>query len=170
MTGNKEAYIGIDAAKLRNAIAVAEAGRDGEVRYGRYLGEVDASLSSMRRVVAKLASRYERLHLCYEAGPTGYGLHRLLTSLGHECTVVAPSLIPRRPGDRVKTNHRDAVALARLLRTGELTGVWVPDEAHEALRDLVRAREAAVEDLRRKRQSVSALLLRHGRSYPGKTT
>ena len=167
MAEDKEAYIGIDAAKLRNAIAIAEAGRGGEVRY---LGEVDASLSSMRRVVAKLADRYERLHFCYEAGPTGYGLHRFLTRLGHECTVVAPSLVPRKPGDRVKTNRRDAVALARLLRAGELTPVWVPDEAHEALRDLVRAREAAVEDLRRKRQSVSALLLRLGRFYPGKTS
>jgi transposase len=83
---------------------------------------------------------------------------------------VAPSLIPKRPGDRVKTNRRDAVTLAKLLRAGELTAAWVPDPMHEAVRDLSRAREAAVEDLRRKRQLVSAFLLRHGRSFPGKST
>jgi transposase len=85
------------------------------------------------------------VHFCYEAGPTGYGLYRLVTALGHDCAVVAPSLIPRRPGERVKTNRRDAVALAKLLRAGELTAVWVPDEGHEAMRDLIRARSAAVE-------------------------
>jgi transposase len=93
-----------------------------------------------------------------------------LVELGYDCTVVAPSLIPRKPGDRVKTNRRDAQQLARLLRAGELTAVWVPDEAHEAMRDLVRAREAAVDDLRRKRQAISSMMLRQGRAYPGKTT
>src|SRR3712207_1861005 len=102
-------------------------------------------------------------------GPTGYGLYRQIAALGHACTVVAPSLIPRRPGDRVKTNRRDAVSLARLLRAGELTAVWVPDEAHEAMRDLVRARETAVEDLRRKRQAITSLLLKHGRTFAGRT-
>src|SRR3954463_16037423 len=147
-----EAFVGIDAAKSRNAIAIAEAGREGEIRY---LGEVDATPQSMRKVVARLAAKYQRLHFCYEAGPTGYGLYRQLTALGHDCIVVAPSLIPRKPGVRVKTDRRDAISLARLLRAGELTPVWVPDEAHEALRDLVRARDAAVEDLRRKRQSAT---------------
>src|SRR5215208_3189676 len=159
-----EAFVGIDAAKARNAIAVAEGGRGGEVRY---LGEVDASEQGMRRIVARIAAKYDRVHFCYEAGPTGYGLHRLITGLGDECTVVAPSLTPRKPGDRVKTNRRDAVALARLLRAGELTPVWVPDEGHEAMRDLVRAREAAMEDLRRKRQAISSLLLKQGRVYAG---
>lgn len=167
MAEYKEAFIGIDVAKLRNAVAVADAGRDGEIRY---LGEVDASPESMRRIVMKLASKYDRLHVCYEAGPTGYGLYRQITALGHDCIVVAPSLIPKKAGDRVKTNRRDALALARLLRAGELTAVWAPDEAHEALHDLVRAREAAVEDLRRKRQSITSLMLRQGRAYPGKTT
>jgi transposase len=162
---DKEAYIGIDAAKLRNAIAIAEAGRGGEVRY---LGEVDASLSSMRRVVAKLADRYGRLHFCYEAGPTGYRLYRQIEALGHACLVVAPALIPKRPGERVKTNRRDAVALAKLLRAGELTAVWVPDEGHEAIRDLMRARSAAVETLRVHKQQVSAFMLKHGRHYPRK--
>src|SRR5215208_4853933 len=165
MAEAREAFIGIDAAKLRNAVAIADAGRDGEVRF---LGEVDASPEGMRRLAARLAAKYDRLHFCYEAGPTGYGLHRLLTGLGHHCTVVAPSLIPRRPGDRVKTNRRDALTLARLLRAGELTPVWVPDEGHEAIRDLVRARAAAVETLRVHKQQVSAFMLKHGRHFPRK--
>ena len=158
-----EAFIGIDAAKARNAVAIAEESRDGEIRY---LGEFDASPDSMRRVVQRLASKYERLHFCYEAGPTGYGLHRLIVSLGHSCMVVAPSLIPRRPGDRVKTNRRDATTLARLLRAGELTAVWVPDPGHEAMRNLVRARTAAVETIRVHKQQVNAFMLRHGRIPP----
>ncbi|MCA0022882.1 MULTISPECIES: IS110 family transposase [unclassified Mesorhizobium] len=144
-------------------MAIAEAGREGEVRF---FGEVDASDTSMRRVIQRIAAKFDRIHLCYEAGPTGYGLYRLIRSLGHECTVVAPSLIPRKPGDRVKTNRRDALSLARLLRAGELTAVWVPDEDHEAMRDLVRARAAAVETLRVHRQQVSAFMLKHGRAYP----
>jgi len=107
---------------------------------------------------------------CYEAGPTGYGLYRLLKSLGHECLVVAPSLIPKKAGDRVKTNRRDAVSLAKLLRAGELTAVWVPDERHEAMRDLARARLAVKKDLQGKRQQISSLMLRLGRIFPGKTT
>lgn len=145
----REAFVGIDVAKLKNAFAIADAGRNGEVRF---FGEVDASAASMRRVIQRVARKFDRVHFCYEAGPTGYGLYRLICSLGHECTVVAPSLIPRRPGDRVKTNRRDAVSLARLLRAGELAAVWVPDEGHEAMRDLVRARAAAIETLRVHRQ------------------
>jgi len=151
--------------KLKNAVAVAESGRDGEVRY---FGEVDASDVSMRRIIQRIAAKFDHVHFCYEAGPTGYGLHRLIQSLGHECVVVAPSLIPRKPGDRVKTNRRDALALARLLRAGELTAVWVPDEGHEAMRDLVRARAAAVETLRVHRQQISAFILKHSRIYPRK--
>ena len=161
----REAFVGIDVAKLRNAIAIADAGREGEVRF---FGEVDASTTNMRRVILRIAGKFDRVHFCYEAGPTGYGLYRLILSLGHECTVVAPSLIPRKPGDRVKTNRRDAVCLARLLRAGELTAVWVPDEGHESMRDLVRARAAAVETLRVHRQQVSAFMLKHGRIYPRK--
>jgi transposase len=166
VTDYREAFIGIDVAKHRNAVAVAEGGRDGEIRY---LGEFDAAPESMRRLLARMAAKYDRLHVCYEAGPTGYGLYRQVLALGYECTVVAPSLIPKKAGDRVKTNRRDAVVLARLLRAGELTAVWAPDTGHEAMRDLVRAREAAVEDLRRKRQSISALMLRQGRIFSGKT-
>ena len=124
----------------------------------------------MRKLVAKLAAKFAKLTFCYEAGPTGYGLYRLITSLGHECIVVAPSLIPKKPGDRVKTNRRDAISLAKLSRAGELTAVWVPDERHEAMRDLSRARLAAKKDLQGKRQQISSFMLRLGRVYPGKTT
>jgi transposase len=160
---HKEAFVGIDVAKLRNAIAIADPGREGEVRF---FGEVDASDTSMRRVIQRIAAKFDRVDFCYEAGPTGYGLYRLIRLLGHECTVVAPSLIPRKPGDRVKTNRRDAVSLARLLRAGELTAVWVPDEGHEAMRDLVRARAAAVETQRAHRQQVSSFMLKHSRVFP----
>ena len=130
----------------------------------------DNTPDAVAKLIRKLADRYETLHVCYEAGPTGYGLYRQIRALGHDCVVVAPSLIPRRPGDRVKTNRRDAQGLARLLRAGELTAVWVPDETHEAVRDLVRTRAMAIEDYRRKRQHVTSFLLRHGRAYEGKTS
>jgi transposase len=162
-----EAFVAFDTSKLRNAVAVAEAGRTGEVRF---LGEIENSAAATAKLVRKLAGKYERLTFCYEAGPTGYGLYRQIESLGHACSVVAPSLIPKKPGDRVKTNRRDALGLVKLLRAGELTAVWVPDERHEAMRDLTRARGAAVEDLRGKRQQVSALLLRQGLHYAGKKT
>ena len=162
-----EIFVGIDVAKTRNAIAVADGERGGEVRF---LGELDASEENMRRLVRRLADKHRAVHYCYEAGPTGYGLYRLITAMGHSCLVAAPSLIPKKPGDRVKTNRRDAMALAKLLRAGELTAVWVPDDDHEAVRDLVRARTAAVEVLRAHRQQTGAFLLKHGRRYPGKTT
>lgn len=164
MGHHSEAFIGIDTSKLRNAVAIAEAGRRGEIRY---LGEVDTSEAATRKLVAKLAKTYTKLTFCYEAGPTGYGLQRLIESLGHTCIVVAPSLVPSRPGDRIKTNRRDAEVLARLLRAGELTAVWIPDARHEAMRELTRARDAARQDLTRKRQQVSSLLLRLAKIYPG---
>ena len=160
-------FVGLDVAKDRHAVAVAEAGREGEVRY---LGEIGADTTSVRRLVARLAKRHGKLHFCYEAGPTGYGLYRTLTAMGHGCSVIAPSLMPRKPGDRIKTNRRDAVQLARLLRAGELTEVWVPDGAHEAMRDLLRLRDAAVNDVRRKRQGISSMMLRTGRVFEGKTS
>ena len=132
MAEDSTVFVGIDAAKAKHAVAIAEPGRQGEVRYA---GEIATSPEAVRKLITRLAARHGKLHVCYEAGPTGYGLHRQIVGLGHACTVVAPSLIPRRPGDRVKTNRRDAVSLARVLRAGELTAVWVPDEAHEAMRD-----------------------------------
>lgn len=161
-----EAFVAFDTAKLKHSVAIADSGRSGEVRF---LGEVSSSPATVARLIGKLAGRYKKLHVCYEAGPTGYGLYRQMRELGHDCTVVAPSLIPKRPGERVKTNRRDAVTLARLLRAGELTPVWVPDATHEAVRDLVRAREAAADDLRRKRQQLLSFLLRHGRIFDGRS-
>jgi len=160
-----EAFIGFDTAKKKHAVAIADVGREGEIRY---LGEIDSSPLTIERMIRKLAGRYEKLHFCYEAGPTGYGLYRQVRGLGHHCTIVAPSLIPKKSGERVKTNRRDAVSLARLFRAGELTSVWVPDTVHEAVRDLVRARETASQDLRRKRQQLLSFLLRHGRIFSGR--
>jgi transposase len=164
---HSEAFVAFDTSKLRNAVAIAEAGRTGEVRF---LGEIETTEAATVKLVKKLADKYRRLTFCYEAGPTGYGLQRLIGRLGHDCIVVAPSLIPKKAGDRVKTNRRDALDLARQLRAGELTAVWVPDQRHEAMRDLTRAREAAVEDLQSKRRQALSLLLRLGRHYPGKRT
>jgi transposase len=150
-----EAFVAFDTSKTKHAVAIAEGGRGGEVRF---VGDVASSPARVERL----------LHCCYEAGPTGYGLYRQIRELGHDCTVVAPSLIPRKPGERIKINWRDAVTLTRLLRAGELSAVWVPDATHEAVRDLVRAREAAAQDLRRKREQLLSFLLRHGRIYDGR--
>ena len=148
-------------------MAVAEGIRGGEVRQlGIFPNRAD--------VIAKLATRLsetgQELSFCYEAGPCGYGLQRQLEGLGHACVVVAPSLIPSKPGDRVKTDRRDALSLAKLHRAGELTAVWVPDAAHEAMRDLVRARATAVRVLGKARQHLQGFLLRHGRDLCRPTT
>ena len=116
MSNHSEAFVAFDTSKLRNAVAIADSGRTGEIRF---LGEIENSATATAKLVRKLAGKYERLTFCYEAGPTGYELYRQIKSLGQECIVVAPSLIPKKPGDRVKTNRRDAVSLARLLRAGE---------------------------------------------------
>jgi transposase len=155
-------YVAMDTHKQTISVAIAEGGRRGETRF---LGEIPSRPDSVARLVERLSKRYAKLAFCYEAGPCGYGLYRQIVALGHECVVVAPSLVPTRPGDRVKTDRRDAVTQASLFRSGELTAVWVPDEAHEAMRDLCRAREAAVETLRRARQQVASFLLRHGRVF-----
>ena len=165
MKNNSEAYVAFDTAKVKHAVAIAESGRDGEIRY---FGEIANSPATVERLITGLAGRYRKLHVCYEAGPTGYGLYRQVRELGHDCLVVAPALIPKRSGERIKTNRRDAVTLARLFRAGELTGVWVPDAVHETVRDLVRARGAAAEDVRRKRQQLLSFLLRHGRIFTGR--
>jgi transposase len=165
MAKHKLAFVAFDSAKEKHAVAIADDGRDGEVRY---VGEIANSPDTIKKFVRRLSRQYEQLHFCYEAGPTGYGLHRQLSDLGHVCDVVAPSMIPRRSGDRVKTNRRDAITLVKLLRAGELNAIWVPDIVHEAVRDLTRARETAMIDLKVKRQQLLSFLLRHGRNFPGK--
>lgn len=120
MGKDSEVFVAFDVAKKKHAVAIAEGGRTGEVRF---LGDVDNSPLPIERTIKRLAERYDRLHVCFEAGPTGYGLYRQVQALGHDCMVVAPALIPKRSGERVKTNRRDAVRLARLHRAGELTGV-----------------------------------------------
>jgi transposase len=155
-------FVGLDVSKSKIAVAIAEAGRRGEVRFW---GTIANDPVAVERLVEKLAARHASLRFCYEAGPFGYGLYRQLAGLGHACDVVAPSLIPSRPGERVKTDRRDGIKLAKLNRAGELTSIWVPDETHEAMRDLVRARGAAVSDLRRARLQCQSFLLRHGRVF-----
>jgi len=158
-------FIGLDVHKATISVAFAKGERGGEVRHwGTILHRPD----HVRKLVEKLGADGCRLHFCYEAGPCGYGLHRQLVELGHDCIVVAPSLIPVKAGDRVKTDRRDAAMLAKLHRAGELTAVWVPDAAHEAMRDLVRARATAVRVAGKARQHLQGFLLRHGRIYPGK--
>src|SRR5258707_2713497 len=155
-------YVGLDVHKEDVFGALAEGGLRGAVRdYGR-IANTPAALT---RLVGKLGRDGVTLRFCYEAGPCGYGIQRQLSACGHECVVVAPSLIPKRAGDRVKTDRRDAASLARRHRAGELTAVWVPDTGHEAMRDLVRARLDAVHALRRARQQLSGFLLRHGCHY-----
>jgi transposase len=153
-------YIGLDAHKETIAVAVAETGPPED------LGAIANEPTAVRRLVTRLGGRDVRLVAAYEAGPTGYALQRQLTALGVECTVVAPSLVPTRPGDRVKTDRRDAAKLARLLRSGDLTAVWIPDEEHEALRDLVRARADAKADQVRAQHRLTKFLLRKGERPP----
>jgi transposase len=152
-------YVGLDVHAETIAVAVAESGRDGEVRS---LGIIPNRPESVRKLIGTLKPT-KTLRCCYEAGPTGYALYWQLVKLGVECTVIAPTLVPMKAGDRVKTDRRDALKLARCFRAGDLTAVWVPDPAHEALRDLVRARESAKKDQLRARHRLSKFLLRHGR-------
>jgi len=157
---SKIRFVGLDVHADTIAVAVAEP--DGEVRS---LGIVPNRPQSVRKLVAKLGPA-QQLKACYEAGPTGYGLYWQLTELKVACEVVAPTLVPVKAGDRVKTDRRDATKLARSYRSGDLTPVWVPDAEHEALRDLVRAREDARQDQLRARHRLGKFLLRHGRRPP----
>lgn len=158
-------FIGLDVHKATISVAVARGERGGEVRHW---GSVPHRPDHVRKLVEKLAADGSLLHFCYEAGPCGYGLHRQLVEAGHDCIVIAPSLIPIKAGDRVKTDRRDALMLAKLHRAGELTPVWVPDPAHEAMRDLIRARATGMRTLGKARQHLQGFLLRHGRIYQGK--
>lgn len=156
-------FVGLDVHKKTISVAVVE---DAAGAALRFYGTIENTPDAIRNLCKKLSKVGQRLHCCYEAGPCGYGVQRQLVRLGHRCDVVAPSLIPRKAGDKVKTDRRDAMMLAQTLRAGQLTEVWVPDEAHEAMRDLVRLRAQAMRDLRKTRQHLLSFLLRHGRISP----
>src|SRR6266478_757937 len=156
-------FVGLDVHAETIAAAVVEP--DGELRF---VGTIPNRVEAIRRLMKRLGPA-ARLRACYEAGPTGYVLYWQLTELGVKCAVIAPTLVPVKAGDRVKTDRRDAEKLARCYRAGDLTPVWVPDAAHEALRDLVRARLAAKRDQLRARNRLGKFLLRHGRRAPAGT-
>src|ERR1700723_2797772 len=161
-------FIGMDVHKDTIVIAVTAAGDSGKATpYGTFPNTA-AALEKLVRRLRQAGSG--PLKFCYEAGPCGYGVHRTLTRFGEDCMVVAPSMIPRKSGDRQKNDKRDAANLAVLHRGGLLTAVWVPDAAHEAMRDLIRARQATVRAVRVARQQLSAFLLRHERIFPAGRT
>jgi transposase len=158
-------FIGMDVHKDTIVVAVTATG---DVAKATAYGTFPNTAAALEKLVRRLRQAGDGpLKFCYEAGPCGYGVHRTLTRLGEDCMVVAPSMIPRKSGDRQKNDTRDAASLAVLHRGGLLTAVWVPDAAHEAMRDLIRARLAAVRTVRTARQQLSAFLLRHERLYPG---
>jgi transposase len=159
-------YVGLDVHKDSITIAIADEGRDGNVRL---YGKIHNDLGQIDKVMRKLISKNGELRCAYEAGPCGYTIYRHLKRQGIDCVVVAPALIPKKAGDRVKNDRRDATNLATLHRSGDLTPVYVPDETDEALRDLVRTRKDISIAMRKVKQQINAFVLRHGLSYPGKT-
>ena len=154
-------FIGLDVSKEKIAVAVAEAGREEP----RWYGTIPHTAEALRKLIKQLGDK-DTLAFCYEAGPTGYEAYRWITSMGAQCCVIAPTLIPKRTGDRIKTDRRDALQLARLFRAGELTSIYVPTREDEALRDLIRSRSDAKEDLHRARQRLIKFLLRHQIHHP----
>jgi transposase len=161
----RNVYVGLDVHKETIAVAIADAFQREQPRFW---GNISNTPDCLHKLLSQLRHGYDTVEIVYEAGPCGYDIYRQLTANGMTCRVVAPSRIPQCPGHRVKNDHRDAVALARLARAGELVDVWVPDEVHEAMRDLVRARHAANRDLRVARQRIQSLLLRRNCIYPQK--
>lgn len=158
-------YVGMDVHKDSISISVAAEGRDKEVRY---YGTIKNHTDQLYKVMRKLTSTNAELRCVYEAGPCGYNIYRFLTNKNIDCKVIAPSLIPRKSGNRIKTDRRDSAALAKLHRSGELTPVCVPAPEDEALRDLVRAREDSQKALRTAKQQLGAFLLRHDYVYSGR--
>jgi transposase len=157
----------MDVHKNSIEIAIAQQGRNGDVRS---YGKIDGSLQALDKVIRKLVSKGGLLHFVYEAGPCGYEIYRHLTAKGYDCAVVAPSRVPKKSGDRIKNDRRDACMLARLDRAGELTPVYVPLAEDEAIRDLTRAREDAKTDEKKARQRLLSFLLRSGYRYTGRST
>jgi len=164
MSKSSKLFVGMDVHK--DSIDLATGEERGEVRHH---GAIGGDLAALGRAVRKLESLGKRLVFVYEAGPCGFVIYRFLRARGHECWVVAPSMTPRQASDRVKTDRRDCLKLCRLARAGELTPIYVPDAADEAMRDLVRTREDAVIMQRQARQRLSALLLRNDIRYAGKS-
>ncbi len=162
---SKTLFVGFDVHKDTIAVAYAPEDRGAEVVS---LGMIGTRQCGIDRLIRGLEAKGATLQLAYEAGPCGYWLYRYLTRRGLNCFVVAPSLIPRKPGDRVKTDRRDAVPLARLLRSGDLSSIYVPTVEDEAIRDLGRAREDTVRDLKRSKVRLKAFLLRQGIRYEGR--
>lgn len=158
-------FAGLDVHKADISVGMANADR-GEAGY---YGTIENTPHAYLKLAKKLSKGGEEVLFCYEAGPCGYEVYRQLTKAGYDCLVIAPSLIPKKAGDRVKTDRRDAVSLARLLRAGELTPIWVPDREQEAMRDLTRAREDMKGMERHSRQRLGGFLLRHGKVYPGQS-
>lgn len=158
-------HVGLDVHKDSIAIGVAQPGREP----GRVVGKTLHDLSKLRKMLAKVGPT-EQLHLVYEAGPTGYGLQRALVAAGYACEVIAPSQMPRRAGDRVKTDGRDCIQLAECSRAGQLRAVWIPQPGDEAIRDLSRAREDAVNSRTQARHQLKGFLLRHDLRFSGKTS
>ena len=163
--GNRSMFVGLDVHKETIDVSIADGRRDGEVRH---VGVIASDLEPLDKVVRALRARDRRLHFVYEAGPCGFGIYRHLRKRGEDCVVVSPSMVPKRSGDRVKTDRRDSLTLARLHRAGELRAIYVPDDADEAMRDLVRAREDAVVVGTQAKHRLKAFLLRQGRRYPGR--
>jgi transposase len=160
-------YVGLDVHKESIAVAYVAKAHDAEVIF---LGTIGTRQADIDQLVRKLQAKAKHLVFVYEAGPCGYWLYRYLTNKGHICWVVAPSLIPKKAGDRVKTDRRDAIQLARLMRSGDLTPVYVPKVEDEAMRDLTRAREDALRDLKAAKFRLKAFLLRHDIRYTGSAT
>jgi len=159
-------FVGLDVHKNSINVALADGDRNGDVRY---YGAIGGTLDDLDCVVKKLSSSSRELHFVYEAGPCGYDIFRSLTDKGYSCAVASPSHIGKKPADRIKTDRRDAVMLARLHRAGELTYVFVPRAEDEAMRDLTRAREDAIKAQRIVRQQLGGMLLRLGFRYQGRT-
>src|SRR6266480_4700054 len=162
---SKSLFIGLDVHKDTIAVAYAAEDRGTEVVS---LGMIGTRQYDIDKLIRKLEAKGATLLFAYEAGPCGYWLYRYLTRRGLSCAVVAPSLIPRKAGDRVKTDRRDAVTLARLLRSGDLTPIYIPTVEDEAIRDVSRARDDAVRDLKRTKVRLKAFLLRHDIRYAGR--
>ncbi len=165
MEKRNKVHVGLDVHKDSITVAAAEPGRD----KARLVGRVVHDVPKLLKVLTKLGT-VDGLHIVYEAGPTGYGLPRALAARGYACEVIAPSKTPRQPGQRVKTDARDSLVLAEYSRAGALTPVWIPDQEDEAIRDLSRAREDAVNNRTQVRQQLKGFLLRHDRRYGGKTS